>query len=186
MKLSAAITLLLLLPAASFAARENKLESWYTYWGWGYGENYYRKWTQNSKGGLVTDLLGFYLPWGHKTLMGGILNVSANSWYSSSYGPPIRRGITRFLAGSSLIYFPQHEIGQGMFLRVDAGLAWHRSWHAYGDNDYSAVGKGFLLGTGYGYPMTPGARLLLNVNFARRIIEGRSVNSIALTLNGLF
>ena len=192
------MALLLLLSSPSFAERENKLESWYTYWGWGYAKIYpdnlnkfYYRTEGKSFGGLSVDLFGLYLPLGRKTLAGGIMNLSSTSW-EYYYGPKHMVGsrqvveVRNYLLGSSFMCFPQYEIGRGMLLRADVGLAWHGSRGTYGDRDYSDAGIGFLLGIGYGYPMTPGTRLLLNVNFVRRIVEGDVADSIALTLNGLF
>ena len=47
-------------------------------------------------------------------------------------------------------------------------------------------GMGFVLGGGYGIPVTSGTRLLLNANFSVRRVEGEQTSIVGGTLNALF
>ena len=77
------IILVLFPPRPSFAEAENKLESWYTYWGLGYVNNTYPqdregvetlfKGSNHHSGTL--DLFGFYLPINEYTAAGAIMSV---------------------------------------------------------------------------------------------------------------
>ena len=181
-------------------ARENDLESWYTYWGLGYASNTYPDQLQDVLDGLedvpgvsvdhlpfALDILGFYWPRGDRTLLGGIVNGTADTYRirNQSAGSEGELDIYNYLYGMSAMRFLTHEIGQGPFLRADLGLARHVAT-GEGDEEESDWGTGILLGGGYGIPVTSGTRVLLNANFALRFVEGEQTSSLVLSLNGLF
>ena len=183
-------------------ARDNQLESWYTYWGLGYVNNSYPGELQDVldeiddlPGGdvdhlaLALDIFGFYWPRGDRTLVGGIVNGSVDTYEVSLFGEDLEIDIYNYLYGMSAMHFLSHEIGQGPFVRVDLGLARHVvEAEALGEEDEEATdwGTGILLGGGYGFPVTSGTRLLVNANFALRRVEGEQTSSLVLSLNGLF
>ena len=187
--------------AGSSDARDNSLESWYTYWGLGYVNNAYPGELQelldeidDLPGGdvdhlpLALDMFGFYWPRGDRTLVGGIVNSSVDT-YEVTLGEDIEIDIYNYLYGISAMHFLAKEIGQGPFLRVDMGLARHvAEAEVLGEEDERATdwGTGILLGGGYGIPVTSGTRLLFNANFALRRVEGEQTSSLVLSLNGLF
>ena len=47
-------------------------------------------------------------------------------------------------------------------------------------------GLGILVGVGYAHPITSGTRIVLNLNYATRRIEGDTYNTVGISLGGLF
>ena len=71
--------------------------------------------------------------------------------------------------------FLQNRIGQGPFVRVDVGPA--RAVVGNSD-DFEATsdwGWGFLGGVGYGLLVTSGTRLLFQINYGLRRVEGDTI-----------
>ena len=183
-------------------AHDNQLESWYTYWGLGYVSNNYPGELQDLleeiddlPGGdvdhlaLALDMLGFYWPRGDRTLIGGIVNGSVDTYEVSFLAEDLEIDIYNYLYGISGMHFLANEIGRGPFLRADLGLARHvAEAEALGEEDEEASdwGTGILLGGGYGIPVTSGTRLLVNANYSLRRVEGETTSSLVLSLNGLF
>ena len=183
-------------------ARDNQLESWYTCWGLGYVNNNYPGELQDLldeiddlPGGdvdhlaLALDIFGFYWPRGDRTLVGGIVNGSVDTYEVTLFGEDVELDIYNYLYGISAMHFLANQIGQGPFLRVDMGLARHvAEAEALGEEDEEASdwGTGILLGGGYGIPVTSGTRLLVNANYSLRRVEGETTSSLVLSLNGLF
>ena len=82
--------------------------------------------------------------------------------------------------------FITHRIGQGFFIRTDAGAA-RLGVDVSGIGDSSSKwGYGGLLGIGYGFPITAGTRILLNANYSHRQVEGESYGSVQISIGGLF
>ncbi len=183
-------------------AGDNQLESWYTYWGLGYVNNNYPGELQDLldeiddlPGGdvdhlaLALDIFGFYWPRGDRTLVGGIVNGSVDTYEVTLFGEDLEIDIYNYLYGVSGMHFLANEIGRGPFVRVDLGLARHVvEAEALGEKDEEASewGTGILLGGGYGIPVTSGTRLLVNANYALRRVEGETTSSLVISLNGLF
>lgn len=138
---------------------------------------------------LALDIFGFYWPRGNRTLVGGIVNGSVDSYEVTFLGEDLEIDIYNYLYGVSAMHFLANQIGQGPFLRVDMGLARHvAEAEALGEEDEEASdwGTGILLGGGYGIPVTSGTRLLVNANYSLRRVEGETTSSLVLALNGLF
>ncbi len=93
--------------------------------------------------------------------------------------------INQYLLSFSAMHFVGREIGDGFFLRGDAGLAWMAVDSTSG-NAESDMGVGILLGCGYGIPVTPGTRILLNLNYAIRKVEGDTIKTVNVSVGGLF
>lgn len=94
------------------------------------------------------------------------------------------------LFGPSVMAFKE-RIGQGPFLRVDLGFAWHGVRIVAEKSDLELdettdMGFGFLIGGGYGHPITPETRIMLNANYALRRVEEENTSSIGIALNGLW
>ena len=188
------------------AARDNDLESWYTYWGLGYANNTYPDELQNeldelsdlsgvSHIALALDMFGFYWPLSNRTLVGGIVNGNADVYEATEDLVTAEISLYNYLYAVSTMHFLTHEIGQGPFVRADVGLARQSAEIDFGIAEEegeielettSDWGTGFLLGGGYGIPVTSGTRLLVNANFSLRRIEGEQIRSVGITLNGLF
>jgi hypothetical protein len=170
------------------------LESWYTYWGLGWANPGYsgevdqtldvlRDVEGVSSITLDLDLLGFYVPLGgDKTIVGGIINAAAERFEVESESFQINQ----YLYAASVMHFVDQYVGRGFFVRGDVGLARVVVDSSFGIEATSESGFGFLLGGGYGFAVTPGTRMLLNANYARRSVEGESYSAFSLTLGGLF
>ena len=134
---------------------------------------------------LALDMFGFYWPRGDRTLVGGIVNGSVDTYAYSVFGEDVELDIFNYLYGISAMHFLADKIGQGPFVRVDMGLARHVvEAEAFGEEDEEASdwGTGILVGGGYGIPVTSGTRLLVNANFALRRVEGEQTSSLVLSL----
>ena len=103
-------------------ARDNDLESWYTYWGLGYTNNTYPEELQNDLDelndlsgvdhiALSLDMFGFYWPRGDRTLVGGIVNGSADVYEATEDLVDVEIGIYNNLYALSAMHFLTHEIG---------------------------------------------------------------------------
>ena len=190
-----AILSLLMLATPTLAQRESKAESWYTYWGLGAAFPMYPTELQNvldlikDQSGVKNtaidfDMLGFYWPvMNHQTAVGFIINGGGDRY--EYHGEWFQ--INQYLYGLSAMHFPGHTIGQGLFVRVDAGIAVMNIQDSDGSNESSDRGTGFLLGGGYGLPIANGGtRLLFNGNYAWKKVEGETYSKISLNLGFLF
>ena len=167
------------------AARASDAESVYLYWGLGYASHTYPDEMHDSLDELsnlsfALDTFGFYFPQGDRTLVGGIINASADLYYDGPYD----FSFFHYLYGLSAMRFLTHQIGQGLFVRADVGLA--RTVLYVDEEKGSDWGPGFLLGGGYGIPVTSSMRLLANANVSLRRIEGDQYTTVGIMLNGLF
>lgn len=178
-------------------ARPKGLESWYTYWGLGWSSPGYSAPVEQAlfidrlrdtpgvdDVAISLDLLGFYFPvGGDKTIVGGVINGAAERFQNE--GGSLQ--VNQYLLAASAMHFFNEHVGRGFFARGDLGLA--RVVIVADDSFGDAMGGsgfGFLLGGGYAFPVTPGTRLLLNANVARRSVEGESYSAFSLALGGLF
>ena len=179
-------------------ARENELESWYTYWGFGASDNDLfddvdLEGTGVSHTSLSVDSFGFYWPRGQKTLVGGVINTFADFFEGNDLLSSAEINSYNSLYSISAMHFLSPKIGQGFFVRADAGLALHYAEVKLdilgneADSEWTSEwGSGFLIGGGYGFPITSGTRLLLNANVSQRYVEEESMTNVGITLNGLF
>ncbi len=116
------------------AARDNDLESWYTYWGLGYVNNTYPDEYLDELNdspdvdhiALALDTFGFYWPRGDKTLVGAIVNGNVDAYEGTFKGAKVELSLYNYLYALSTMYFLTHEIGQGPFVRADVGFAHSR------------------------------------------------------------
>ena len=195
-KLSLALCILVGLTQPPSVFAENKLESWYIYWGLGYADNAYPDDLEEVLDdledlpgvdhlALSLDMFGFYWPRSDRTLVGGIVNGSADTYEVVG----VEMNIYNYLYAFSVIHFLTNRIGQGPFVRADVGFARHVvETNIFGvkDDAVSDWGTGILLGGGMGFPVTSGTRVLLNGNLALRRVEGDVTTTIGISINGLF
>lgn len=187
--LAACIALLHPVPAQAEA------ESSYTYWGIGGGSNSYtgaaREIVESARDAgpdhlaLSLDLLGFYwpLPGSRNTLVGCILNGGGDRYEDEDYSFQL----SHYLVGISSMHFFGREPGAGLFVRADLGFAFYGISSSEPDGERTSnLGYGGLIGGGYGIPITAGTRILLNVNYALRSIEGDRISSLGISIGGLF
>ena len=74
-----------------------------------------------------------------------------------------------YISGASFIHFPNAKIGDGGFIRVDAGVAFYRAKVISKNEEIyigSDIGIGVLAGGGWAYPIREGTRLMAGLNFA--------------------
>lgn len=120
-----------------------------------------------------------------------LLGVTAHS-FGDAYAV---EGSTFTIAAATIafstMYFLQNRIGSGFFVRGDIGFSQLRaeSSDAFG-RTIGAIdserGTGWLLGGGYGLPVSRGTRLLFHLNYASKTIERDSYNNWAISVSGLF
>ena len=189
-----ALLVALSLPKTTWA--ENKLESWYTYWGLGYANSKYADETQDFLDDLESnpdvthtpfggDFLGFYWPQGEQTLIGGIINAAADIYEQGD----VQADLSTFMLSVSMMHFVQKRIGQGPFVRSDLGAA-RRVFEVeigrLSATDASDWGAGVLVGGGYGFAVAAGTRILVQASVAARRIGGENNTTLAITVGGLF
>lgn len=191
--LLAAVCVFLLMGAVQDSYSKNRLESWYTYWGIGYtGLSYPSELDQVldllkdlpgvTHTSLALDVLGFYWPKGERTILGAIVNGWSDRYdVEGSYVQ-----INGYLYSFSMMYFLNNLIGQGLFVRGDAGFARMVVQGSGLDATSSDWGYGLLLGGGIGIPISSGTRLLIQVNYSFRKVEGETYGSMQISLGGLF
>lgn len=186
------LALLLLLPL-SINAKE---ESWYTYWSIGLSNNSYTDEldsaldTLESQPGVdrfegAIDILGFYWPVQPKTILGFVVSGS----FDLLSTPVGDIQINQYLYAASAMHFFGKETGDGIFLRGDFGIAKASidadttvgSFEATSDS-----GTGYLLGIGYGIPVSDESRLLLSVNISNKSIEGDDISAVSFNIGGLW
>lgn len=184
--------LLAILAVSPQAYSQNKLESWYTYWGLGYADIKYPGELDAALDQLANldgvdhvsvsiDLLGFYLPFGERHINGFIINAfgdryEANGTDLQISGNTLSFSSMRFLTGA---------IGKGLFIRGDIGGS-RIVVDADGENETSDWGFGFLVGGGFGFNISSGTRILLNANYAVRRVEGDAYKTVGISVGGLF
>ena len=165
-----------------------KLESWYTYWGAGTsritwpGElndvmDLLASMPGVSRTRLILDMLGFYKPVHTNTIVGFVVNGAADRIDVDAEAMQINL----FTYAASAQYFPA-GVGKGFFGRVDIGPAIGSIQISGEEDENSEAGFGFLAGAGYAHPITPGTRLMLNLNYATRKIEGDTWNTVGISL----
>lgn len=179
---------------------KNKLEKWYINFGLGYAnanlpefiENRYVNRIANVDGSshfaMSMDLLGIYWRRGERLLLGGAINAFGDMYFVDE-NSVIVVGTT---LGFSTMYFVQGRIGSGFFVRGDIGIS------SYGIDEQNVLrgtsqttyaeknGTGWLLGGGYGLPISRGTRLLFYANYVSRTVDELTFSDWAITVSGLF
>lgn len=174
------------------AQEKNKLESWYTYWGLGYANPSYPDELDAAIDELEAldpdhvsvglDLLGFYGPVSQQTIVGGIINAFGDRYEIG--GAELQ--INGYTFSASTMHFINDTIGRGIFIRADLGFSRFVFDSNVSDDETSDWGVGGLIGGGFGFNISPGTRLLLNVNYALRRVEGENAGTLGVTVGGLF
>lgn len=184
------------LPSTIFAQEKNKLEKKYWNWGLGYAGISYPSSLgetlselKNSDGisrvSLSIDLFGFYKPRGEHTLIGGTANGFGDAYQVGE----VDLQITGVTLAFSVMHFLNDRIGKGPFIRADLGpaalgievIAGRTSIQSTSD-----LGLGALLGGGFGVPISSKTRILFNINYAIRAIQGDTYKNLGLAVSGLF
>ncbi len=167
-------------------------EDWYTYWAIGVADFDYPgslgsdldsiealSSVDRSKTGF--DVLGFYWPQADNRLLGFIVSGSTDFFEAGDQ----ELKISQNLFGLSGMKFFGQEIGDGLFIRGDVGLA-----EIVVKDNFSTIasdsGFGYLLGAGYAFPVSSESRILVSMNFSDKQINGNNWKSTTFTVGGLW
>lgn len=155
-------------------------ESWYTYWALGWSS--IDSGTDSDKRSITTDILGFSSPLGWSTIVGVVMNSAQE--ISGAGDDRVR--LSYHMMGPSVMHFFGADPGEGLFLRMDVGLA--GSVVRDSDENSSSNDKswGVLVGGGYGLPISGETRILFNVTYVIRDIEGENVKTLGISVGGLW
>jgi hypothetical protein len=127
------------------------------------------------------DVPGIYAPLSdRKTLLGGVINAVGDRYEVNSRSLQLNA----MTIGFSAMHFLTGEIGDGVFLRGDVGIA-RIQLDAEGETETSDAGLGTLIGGGFAFPVSSETRLLLNLNYANRAIEGERYGAVSVNLGVL-
>ena len=169
-----------------------RTESWYTYWGLGYSSISYPTELQNmiddlneqdgmSNISLNLDLLGIYFNVTPKTIAGIVINAVGDRYEMDGENFQLNQ----YLYSVSGMHYLGEYFGSGPFLRADVGLARLVIDGSFVPTTSSESGFGVLVGGGWSFDFG-GTRLLLNVNYTYRGVEGEKYEAIGLSVGGLF
>jgi hypothetical protein len=186
------LVILLLCPLQTFAAQED----WYTYWSFGFSDNSYPGgWdpvldAAESQPGIdrtqgAMDIFGFYWPVQDKLNLGFVISGSFDAF--SLPGADVQ--VNQYLYGASVMKFFGKEIGDGLFLRGDLGIAKANLTVNTFFGEYTAetdTGVGYLLGVGYGIPVSEESRVLLSLNVSNKDIDGENWSAVTFNIGGLW
>jgi hypothetical protein len=172
---------------------KNNIESWYLYFALGYGEAYYPGILQEmmdrlssipevSHVSISLEIPGIYWPLhNNKTILGMSLNGIADRYEVSGNSMQINQYFISF----SSMHFLTGDIGDGLYIRGDAGLAWMNVQNSSGSSANSEAGYGLLVGGGYSLPVSNETRLTFNINYGIRQIESESYGALSINLGVL-
>ncbi len=174
------------------AQESSTRESWYLYFGLGYANPSYSADVQSmldtyklfpdlETTTISLDLIGIYWHLSPKTIAGPVINGIGDRYDIGGYWIQLNQ----YIYGASVIHYPGENFGSGLFLRADVGLARLVQQSSSGGLVSSDTGAGLLVGSGWSFDLG-GTRLLLNVNYAFRLIERESYGTFAVSLGGLF
>lgn len=186
------------LASTTTLASPSKNESWYFYAGLGWAGPSYPASLQesfdalNSQPGvshfpLSMDLLGFYFPMtsDHRTALGPIVSGVGDRWTIGTEWMQFNQ----YTYGVSLLHFFGANMGDGFFLRADAGAARNVLMESSTFLEGIAVsdwGVGALLGAGYGWGINDQTRFLMNANYSYRSIQDFNIGTFAISAGFLF
>ncbi|MCB0387113.1 MAG: hypothetical protein KDD43_17095 [Bdellovibrionales bacterium] len=198
-KISKALIYCLLLSAVPSAQAE--VESWYTYWAFGFGSANYSgdiktgiSELENSTGfdhssTTAVDLFGFYWPvFEQNTIMGVVLNGVTESYRSS--GLNADASLTTSQLSFSTLYFFGEEPGDNFFLRGDVGIG-RVGITVTNDQNISLTGAtesgiGIRLGAGYGIPVSGESRVLITFLLGKNNTDEGDSSTASLLVGGLW
>ena len=186
------LVILLMCPLQTFAAQED----WYAYWSFGFANNSYPgdldsvlddlealPGVDRTEGAM--DMFGFYWPVQDKLNVGFVISGSFDAFET----PVGDIQLNQYLYAASAMKFFGKEIGDGLFLRGDLGFA-KASLDvdtAFGSYDSTSdTGFGYLLGVGYGIPVSEDSRVLLSINVSNKDIEGDKLSAVTFNIGGLW
>ncbi len=183
---------ILVLSVSSPALAE--VEPWYAYWGIGITDNSYPKDIEESFNAIESlpginrtdgaiDMLGFYWPLQNdQTILGFVISGS----YDRLDDGKTFLQLNQYLYSLSTMHFFGEAPGHGFLLRGDIGVSKTLVQTSFSGDTRSDSGSGFLVGTGYGLPISEGSRLILGINYSNKKIEGDTYSSTTFSIAGLW
>ncbi len=186
--LFATVGLALMAPSA-----HAELEDWYFNWNIGMARNHYASPLEETMNAiadlpgvertqLAMDMFGFYIPVDDQSIIGFVINSSGDQLADSVYSMQLNT----YIYGASYMNFFQAEIGEGVFVRADAGMARGVIIDSENNSSTSDWGFGVLGGVGYGIPISSETRILLGMDYALKKIEGDNYTTLSFTIGGLW
>lgn len=179
-----------------------RTEGWYISFNLGYAISGYPDWLQS----IVDDLksrpdasqlrlgvdFGLYLPLRDKRTIVGCAfsgyfdryNYAQNyEWetYESSYNESV--DINQFSFSVSAMHFLGEVVGDGFFVRGDAGFSSCVSKKLFIE---SKDGIGLIVGGGYGIPLSDETRVLIQAGYSYRHMGGGNYSTFNVSVGGLF
>lgn len=173
-------------------------ESWYTYWGFGFGSARYKNKELQAEldelkanpliehTTVAVEIFGFYWPiLNHTTMIGFVMSGVSESF---EYGSTEVK-INQYQYSFSAMRFFGTNIGDGFFLRGDIGPA---KYEVEGKSSTVTIsensdwGYGMTFGGGYALPVSRETRLLFNMNYSIRDAEKEKVSTLIFGLGFLF
>jgi hypothetical protein len=171
------------------------VENWYTYWGLGIADHQYEEpfdseiksvesFSDVTHAEVALDTMGFYWPVGDQssTIVGFAISGSGDR-LDDGYD---YIQINHYLYGASVMHFFGREPGDGFFVRGDYGIAKVSVTDSFDNYSSSDNGTGYLIGVGYGIPVSSGSRLLISLTSSSRTIEDEEYSTTAFTVGGLW
>jgi hypothetical protein len=176
-------------------AAEAAPESYYQYWNLGGAYNTYtgslerirddaRDHGYDAVSSIGIDV-GVYwpLPESPRTLLGCVLSGGVDHYQGGAEDIKINT----FQLGYSAMHYFGAAAGAGLFLRADIGMAWYEIDGPASIEETGRKGYGLLVGGGYGIPVgrDGGTRVILNVNYALRTLDGGDAGTLSVCLGFL-
>ncbi|MFV2056696.1 MAG: hypothetical protein ACC707_09525 [Thiohalomonadales bacterium] len=139
-----------------------------------------------SRTELALDFLGFYWPLESNDTLGFIINGTSDTLVDAFAN---ELSFNTYLYALSYMRYFGVEPGDGFFYRGDIGIA--KSLVSFdggfGRSDYvSGSGYGYLLGIGYGLPISTGTRIIFGLNYTDRKIDSDTYKSSQVTIGFLW
>jgi hypothetical protein len=184
---------LFMLPALLAPAAHSDVEDWYSYWGIGFSDTAYpepldsildvAESVSDTRLKISIDILGFYFPVADATTIAGfVINGASDRLDDGSDNIQINL----YTYGVSAMKFLGTEPGDGLFFRGDFGITKAVLSSSFSSSVGSDTGTGFLIGTGYGFAVSPQHRILVNLNYANRTIESEQYKTVGISAGILF
>lgn len=198
-----------------FTPLRAEMESWYTYWSLGTASINYSQpvasymntlesqpqtFTRTQSAG---DFFGFYWPLDNQTILGFVMSTAndtitrVDSKEPKNFSEmflnfPYFSGISRYvslqqtLLGASTMRFYGKEVGDGFYIRGDAGIARLEVKSETSVPVSNKQGFGLLAGIGYGFMVSEKSRLLLGLTYRYNKIGSYEYKSATFTIGGLW
>lgn len=141
-------------------------------------------------GGIGFDVAAYIpLPGSNNTIVGIDASGALDSYtYPGFLWESASITMTHALLSLSSMYFFK-EIGSGLFVRADAGLSRLQVDVSDIFMEFEATsdfGIGFLIGIGIAFPTSYSAKVLLNVDYSSRRVEGEDYKILGLNIGVLY